>query len=77
MLISEHKFTQIATAMESGARIELGATPYDDSLVRAYHDTDLIAECKGTYADLDEALSEMDDLLQGWNDDNIYGEFDV
>ncbi len=77
MLISEHKFTQIATAMESGARIELGATPYDDSLVRAYSDTDLIAECKGTYADLDEALMEMDDLLQQWNDDNTYGEFDA
>ena len=76
MFISEYKFTQIATAMENGARIELGATDYDDSMVRAYQESDLIAECKGDYNDLDEALQEMDDRLQEWNDDNS-GEFSV
>ncbi len=76
MFISEYKFTQIAAAMENGARIELGATDYDDSVVRAYQESDLIAECTGDYTDLDEALQEMDDRLQEWNDDNS-GEFSV
>lgn len=77
MFVSEYKFIQIATALENGARIEIGPTPYDDSMIRAYQDADIIAECTGTYADLEEALLEMEDLLQEWNDENSDGEFEV
>ncbi|MCG8471196.1 MAG: hypothetical protein MI742_05005 [Desulfobacterales bacterium] len=68
MLISEHKFTQIATAIENGARIELGSSVHDDSLLRVYQDSDLIASCSGPYEDLDELFTEMDALLFEWNE---------
>lgn len=67
MLISEPRFVQIADAIENGVRIELGTTTYDDSLLRAYHETELIAECKGSYTDLEEVLTELDNVLYDWN----------
>lgn len=74
MLISEHKFTQIATAIENGVRIELGGVPHDNSLVRAYQNEDLIASCSGTYDDLEEVFTEMDALLFDWNEAQDYRE---
>jgi len=67
MLISEPTFVQIADAIENGVRIELGTTAHDHSIARAYHETELIAECKGTYTDLTEVLTELDNLLYDWN----------
>lgn len=67
MLISEPTFVQIADAIENGVRIELGTTAHDNSLARAYHETELIAECKGSYTDLNEVLTELDNLLYDWN----------
>ena len=68
MLISEHTFTEVATAIENGVRIELGWTTYDDSLLRAYQNEDLIACCSGSYEDLEEAFLEMNAMLHEWNE---------
>ncbi|WP_300666742.1 hypothetical protein [Desulfoluna sp.] len=77
MLISEPKFVQVAEAIVNGVRIELGTTAHDDSLVRAYHQNELIAECKGSYADLDEVFTELDNLLYDWNEVRTSGSRDA
>lgn len=77
MLISEHTFIQIATAIENGARIELGTTAFDDSIARAYHESDLIAECNGAYDDLTELFTELDNQLYEWNEANVADDRDT